>query len=66
VVFPQPVAFNVWAGFTLSADTATGLPRTKSCSVFSLREDLVGAASESGVLRPDGALLELAYSAAAV
>jgi hypothetical protein len=38
MVLPQSASFNTWAGLTLSADTVTGLPRTRSCIVFSLRE----------------------------
>jgi hypothetical protein len=33
-----PGSFNTYAGLTRSADTVTGLPRTRSCNVFSLRE----------------------------
>jgi hypothetical protein len=36
LLFPQSVPLRMWAGLTLSADTVTGLPRTRSCSVFSL------------------------------
>jgi hypothetical protein len=40
VVLPQSASFSM----TLSADTVTGLPRTRSCSVFSFREDMIGEA----------------------
>jgi hypothetical protein len=33
---PPLVPFRVYAGLTLSVDMVTGLPRTRSCSVFSL------------------------------
>jgi hypothetical protein len=38
LLFPQSVPLRMWAGLTLSADTVTSLPRTRSCSVFSLRD----------------------------
>jgi hypothetical protein len=37
-VLPQSDLFKTLAGLTLSADTVTGLTRTRSCSVFSLCE----------------------------
>jgi hypothetical protein len=38
VLFPRSVPLRMYAGLTLSVDTVMGLPRTKSCSVFSLRD----------------------------
>jgi hypothetical protein len=38
VGLPCPGSFNTYAGLTRSADTLTGLPRTSSCNVFSLRD----------------------------
>jgi hypothetical protein len=38
LLFLQSVPLSMWAGLTLSAETVTGFPRTRSCSVFSLRD----------------------------
>jgi hypothetical protein len=35
-LIPPLVSFRIYAGLTLSDDMVTGLPRTRSCRVFSL------------------------------
>jgi hypothetical protein len=53
MVLPQSASFNTYAGLTLSVDTVTGFPRTRSCSSLSATGPGKGA-PEPGVLRSDG------------